>query len=64
MILLDTNILIDLSNSDKEIISLIHKLENKEQFSISTITHMELLIGCRNKIELNKLNNFLAIFDI
>lgn len=42
-------------------------LDQREQTSalaISAVTHMELVIGCRNKTELQKIERFLKRFEI
>ena len=61
MILLDTNILIEIlkgnSQTKKEIASL------QAPFSISSITAMELMVGARNKQEVKKLQQFIQLFD-
>jgi len=61
MILLDTNILIEIlkdnPQTQKEIASL------QAPFSISSITAMELIYGARNKQEVQKLQQFIQLFD-
>ncbi len=61
MILLDTNILIEIlkdnPQTQKEIASL------QAPFSISSITAMELMVGARNKQEVKKLQQFIQLFD-
>ncbi|HRG47820.1 MAG TPA: type II toxin-antitoxin system VapC family toxin [Leptospiraceae bacterium] len=64
MILIDSNILIDIGNKDKQIIETVKELELKNKLSISIITEMEMLVGCRNKIEFQKLDKFLERFVI
>jgi len=60
MILLDTNILIEIlkgnSQTKKEIASL------QAPFSISSITAMELMVGARNKQEVKKLQQFIQLY--
>ena len=61
-ILIDTDILIDIS---REIIKAIERIKQEElnyQLSISIITKIELNIGCRNKREAEKLKEFLQRF--
>ncbi len=61
MILLDTNILIEvLRGSD-----LADRLEKMdENFAISAVTEMELYFGARDKRELRRIMKFLAGFEI
>jgi len=43
------------------------RLTNESQTStlaVSTVTVMELIVGCRNKSELQTLNRFLAQFQV
>ena len=63
-ILIDTDILIDIS---REISTAINRMKQEKltnQLCISVITQMELIIGCRNKIEQQKLNKFLKGFTV
>ena len=62
VILLDSNILIDILKGKKDTI-------NKTQgftlpLMISSITVMELMIGARNKQEITKLEKFIELFEI
>lgn len=62
-ILVDTDILIDVANDD---VTAKTRLQNESKnfiLSVSIITVMELIVGCRNKAELNYLNRFLSQFD-
>ncbi|NCJ06772.1 PIN domain-containing protein [Synechococcales cyanobacterium C] len=63
-ILVDTDILIDVANDDaiaKE--RLAHESETNN-LTVSTITVMELTVGCRNKVELQALSQFLSQFQV
>ena len=63
-ILIDTDILIDVANND--VIAKV-RLTDESQTSIlavSTVTVMELVVGCRNKSELQALNRFLSQFQV
>jgi len=63
-ILVDTDILIDVANND---VTAKARLTNESQTStlaVSTVTVMELIVGCRNKSELQTLNRFLAQFQV
>ena len=62
MIVLDTNILIEILKGDRKTIDTVESLT--EQLSISSITVMELYYGALNKTELNKLEKFVSLFHI
>jgi predicted nucleic acid-binding protein len=62
-IIIDTDILIDAGRKVKEAVERLDK-ERTSVLGISAIVHMELIVGCRNKEELNKLNRFLKRFQI
>jgi hypothetical protein len=61
-LLIDTDILIDISNNDSKAKARLQKESQNTILAISTITIMELVVGCRNKFELQSLNLFLAQF--
>ena len=63
-ILVDTDILIDISREIPTAINRIKQEEIKNQLCISVITQMELIVGCRNKMEQQKLNKFLKRYLI
>ena len=54
MILCDTNILIEFFKKNEKTKEILSKIGN-QNISISSITFMELLVGARNKQELQKL---------
>ncbi len=61
-ILIDTDILIDVANEDVTAINRLADEAKSAVLSVSIITVMELIVGCRNKSELKKLNRFLSQF--
>lgn len=63
-ILIDTAILIDISREISTAINRIKEEQINNQLCISIITQMELIVGCRNKIEQQKLNKFLQKYLI
>ncbi len=63
MILLDTNIIIELFKGNSETINLLKSIK-EENFSISIITSMELYYGALNKRELNVIKKFLKNFEL
>jgi predicted nucleic acid-binding protein len=64
MVLIDTDILIDVGRGIDEATTCLQILEQQGNTAISVVTQMELMVGCRNKNELNALENFLERFVI
>ncbi len=64
LILVDTDILIDLAHEVSTAINCVAKIENQAGLAISVISQMELLVGCRNKLEMKYTRNFLTRFKI
>jgi len=62
--LVDTDILIDASRQIQDAITCLEQIEQSSGLGISAITHMELIVGCRNKAELQVLEHFLSRFRI
>jgi predicted nucleic acid-binding protein len=63
-ILVDTDILIDVSRNIKEAIDCLAAIEEMHTPMVSVVTQMELLVGCRNKLELQKTAEFLKRFHL
>jgi predicted nucleic acid-binding protein len=63
-IIVDTDILIDAGRGINEAVNCLKQIEQSAYMAVSVITQMELLIGCRNKIELKELERFLTRFTI
>jgi hypothetical protein len=63
-ILIDTDILIDVANEEATAQQRLTTESQTAILGISTITVMELLVGCRNKTEQQALNKFLQQFEI
>ncbi len=61
MILLDTNVLIEILKNNKDTIQEVSSLTS---LAISSITAMELIVGARNKREVQLLNQFIARFQM
>ena len=61
MILLDTNILIEVLKNNKRLVERLNNIE--DDFAISSITQMELFYGAFNKSEIRKLEKFLLQFE-
>jgi hypothetical protein len=64
MIIVDTDILIDAARCVEDAVNCLQQIEDKSSLAISTVTQMELIIGCRNKKELKALDHFLQRFEI
>jgi predicted nucleic acid-binding protein len=60
----DTDILIDLARGDARAISHLQNLRQTSSIGISSVTEMELIVGCRNRTELQELDEFLQLFQI
>lgn len=64
-ILLDSTVLIDISRGDEKVIYFIDTArKNDQNVVISIISSMELIIGCRDKNEVNKTLKFLKDYPI
>lgn len=64
LIIIDTDILIDIGRGDNTAIACLQSIEQQFQLVISAVTQMELIVGCRNKVELQDLEKFLQHFQI
>ena len=62
--IVDTDILIDVGRGISEAIAYLEELETNSQLAISAVTQMELIVGCRNKTELQDLEKFLSRFQL
>lgn len=64
LIIIDTDILIDVG---REVTDAVSRLEKEEQSSVlgtTIVVQMELIVGCRSKHERNKLKRFLKRFHV
>ncbi len=64
MTIIDTDILIDAGRGVQEAVDCLNAIAASTMPTISVITQMELIVGCRNKSELQKLAKFLEQFQI
>lgn len=64
LVIIDTDVLIDTSRGVQDGISCIQQLEEQSTVAISSITEMELIVGCRNRNELQALEHFLKRFQV
>ena len=62
--IMDSDILIDVARGDRDAINCLLQIERTSVLAISTVTEMELIVGCRNKTELKALEKFLRRFQI
>ena len=60
LIIVDTDILIDVGRGDKTAIDCLQRIDQQFELTISVVTQMELMVGCRNKVEL-KITRFKKI---
>ncbi|MBI3537778.1 MAG: type II toxin-antitoxin system VapC family toxin [Chloroflexi bacterium] len=63
-VVVDTDVLIDAGRGVKEAVTCLEQIEKQATLSISVVTQMELIVGCRNKTDLRALERFLARFQI
>jgi len=64
MVIVDTDILIDAGRNVDEAVGCLQQIEHKFSAAVSSITQIELIIGCRDKRELDSLQRFLNRFHI
>lgn len=63
-ILIDTDILIDVTRADQVALSRLATESQTANLAISVVTQMELIVGCRDRSELQILEKFLQRFEI
>jgi predicted nucleic acid-binding protein len=63
-ILVDTDILIDVASNDAIAKARLTSESQTSTLAVSTVTVMELTVGCRNKSESQALNRFLSQFQV
>jgi len=64
LIVIDTDILIDTAHDNDIATNYLKQLEQQFTLTVSIITRMELIVGCRNKRELKLTESFLKRFNI
>lgn len=64
MILIDTDVLIDVSRGVQTAVTCLQEIAARDVPGISAVTQMELIVGCRDKTESQKLDKFLKHFQI
>jgi predicted nucleic acid-binding protein len=63
-VIVDTDILIDAGRGISEAVDCLINIEQMANLAMSVVTQMELLIGCRNKVELKELERFSGRFQV
>ncbi len=64
LVLVDTDILIDFAGHIQDASDVLIDLERSSTLAVSAITELELLVGCRNKTELQKTDRLLDRFQV
>ena len=62
--IIDTDVLIDVSREIPEAVNCLFQIDSRSSRSISVVTQMELLVGCRNRAEQRSLAKFLRGFQV
>jgi len=62
--LIDTDIIIAAMRGDAEAIDYLDGVERRSSLATSAVTHMELVVGCRDRAELRVVERFLRRFRI
>jgi predicted nucleic acid-binding protein len=63
-VIFDTDILIDAGLHNEQAVSLLFETEQRTKLAISVITEMEMIVGCRSKVELQNVERFLERFTV
>lgn len=64
LVIVDTDIVIDAGRRIREAVDCLQDIEQQAVLAISSVTQMELIVGCREKSELRALDKFLERFEI
>ena len=56
--------MIDVARGDRSATNSLQALQQTYVISISSVTEMELIVGCRNKTELQELDSLLNLFQV
>jgi predicted nucleic acid-binding protein len=63
-VLFDTDVLIDVGRGVEAAINYLEQAGQQSVLAVGAVTQMEMLVGCRNKTELQAVERFLARFQI
>jgi hypothetical protein len=64
LLVVDTDLLIDAARGDGQAIARLKLEEQQATLAVSTVTYLELLVGCRNKREQQQTERFLRRFQV
>jgi predicted nucleic acid-binding protein len=64
LVIIDTDVLIDAGRGVSEAVVCLQQIEQQAALGVSIITQMELIVGCRNKVELRTVERFVARFQV
>ena len=64
MMVIDSDILIDFARKDAKAVEFLESALRTDVAKVSAVSHMELIVGCRNKRELSALDRFIARFNL
>jgi len=64
LVIVDTDVLIDAGRNIGDAVTCLQQIESQASLAISTVSEMELVVGCRNKAELRTLDKFLSRFRV
>jgi predicted nucleic acid-binding protein len=63
-VIIDTDVLIDAGRDIADAVTCLEQIERQASLTISVVSEMELVVGCRNKAELRTLDKFLSRFRV
>lgn len=63
-VVVDTDILIDVGRDIEQAVNYLDALVEQMALAVSVVTEMELIVGCRDKAELRKVERFLRRFHV
>lgn len=64
LLVVDTDILIDAGRGASEAVAYLQDAGQRYSLTVSTVTQMELFVGCRDKRELGEVEKFLLRFQV
>ena len=62
--IIDTDVLIDAGRGIGEAVACLQRIEQQSALVASVVTQMKLFVGCRNKTELDAVEQFLSRFEL
>lgn len=64
VVMVDTDILVDVARGVDTAASFLEEMKSRYVLAVCSVTEMELIVGCRNKVELLHLKNFFPITNV